>query len=86
MKNGGGPACLRLRVVLTDQELTSIHQSILLSDALFNDLTKWINRNYRESIKVDDLRDPEILDESHRALDELTTLLKFPAIYDFQFR
>lgn len=42
MANGGGPACLRLRVVLTEEELACIHQGILFTDTLYLQLKNWI--------------------------------------------
>ena len=41
MKNGGGPACLRLRVVLTDEELSLTHQGIFLSKQLYKEIVQW---------------------------------------------
>ena len=35
MRNGGGPACLRLRVVLTDAELQAVAPGVLMNDSLF---------------------------------------------------
>ena len=35
MKNGGGPACLRLRLQLTIEELASIHPGVLFSQELY---------------------------------------------------
>lgn len=32
MRNGGGPACLRLRAVLTENELRSMNPHYLLDD------------------------------------------------------
>jgi len=30
MRNGGGPACLRLRVAMTEQERAAVNQSTLM--------------------------------------------------------
>ncbi|WP_197472452.1 N-succinylarginine dihydrolase, partial [Oleiphilus sp. HI0067] len=35
MKNGGGPACLRLRVALNENELAAIHPGVLFTDQLY---------------------------------------------------
>ena len=67
MQNGGGPACLRLRIVLTDDELKRTHQHVLLTDALCATLQAWIEKHYRESIAPRDLADPKLLDECRRA-------------------
>jgi succinylarginine dihydrolase len=84
MRNGGGPACLRLRVPLTGDEHAAIRARVLLDDALADDLAAWIERNYRDRLAPADLADPALLDESRRALDELTRLLRLPALYPFQ--
>jgi succinylarginine dihydrolase len=84
MHNGGGPACLRNRVVLSDEEIAAINARILLDDSLYQELTGWVNRCYRESLVFDDLVDPQLLDEVKTALDELTRILKIGPIYSFQ--
>jgi succinylarginine dihydrolase len=47
-------------------------------------LTAWVKKHYREQIEPKDLADPTLLEESRRALDELTGILGLPAIYPFQ--
>lgn len=85
MKNGGGPACLRLRVVLTDEELAAVNPACLMTDALHDRLAVWAERHYRETLTAPDLADPDLLDESRRALDELTDILALGAdFYPFQ--
>jgi succinylarginine dihydrolase len=84
MRNGGGPACLRLRVPLTDAERAAIRTNVVLDDALADALAAWIRRHYRDRLAPGDLRDPGLLDETRRALDELTQLLRLPAVYPFQ--
>jgi succinylarginine dihydrolase len=84
MRNGGGPACLRLRVVLQPDELAATHWGVLLNDVLFERLTEWVNTHYRDRLACEDLADPSLLMESRTALDELTQILGLGAIYDFQ--
>jgi succinylarginine dihydrolase len=84
MRNGGGPACLRLRVELTADERAAIDANVFLDDPLANALVAWIRRHYRDRLAPADLGDPALLDESRRALDELTALLRLPGIYPFQ--
>ena len=84
MRNGGGPACLRLRVALTADERAAIRANVFLDDALADALDAWIRRHYRDRLAPEDLGDPALLEESRRALDELSTLLRLPAIYPFQ--
>jgi len=84
MNNGGGPACLRLRVVLTPQERSAIEANVFLDDSLAADLTAWIERHYRDHLDQDDLADPKLLSDSHAALDELTRLLGLGSVFPFQ--
>jgi succinylarginine dihydrolase len=84
MNNGGGPACLRLRVVLTERERGLVNPGVFLNDGLYASLKGWIERHYRDRLLPADLADSMLLEESRRALDELTQLLKLGSIYPFQ--
>lgn len=84
MRNGGGPACLRLRVVLEADQLASMHQGVRVDDDLADRLEAWVDRHYRDHLTPDQLADPALLDEVRRALDDLTTILGLGPIYDFQ--
>ncbi len=84
MRNGGGPACLRLRVPLTDAERDAIRANVWLDDALHASLVEWVKDHYRDRLSPDDLADPALLDEGRRALDELSGLLRIGAVYPFQ--
>jgi succinylarginine dihydrolase len=84
MKNGGGPACLRLRVPLTPTQRSRVHQGVLLDAALYDTLVRWVGSNYRDELHTHDLADPKLLDESRVALDVLTQILALGSIYRFQ--
>ena len=84
MQNGGGPACLRLRVALNQDELSAVNSRFLMTDDLFATLSDWVTRHYREEIGPDDLRDPSLADESFAALDELTQIFDLGSFYEFQ--
>lgn len=84
MKNGGGPACLRLRVVLTPEEMELTHKGIYLTDTLYADLKSWGHRYYRDRLSPDDLTDPALVEETRLCLDALTRLLRLGSIYEFQ--
>lgn len=84
MRNGGGPACLRLRVVLTDDERAAIRARVCLDDTLYRELVAWVDRHYRDRLAPADLGDPALLDESRAALDELSRLLALGSVYPFQ--
>lgn len=84
MRNGGGPACLRLRVVLTEEEAGRVHGGVLLSESLAGRLEAWITRHYREELGLADLADPALVRENRDALDELTGILGLGSVYEFQ--
>lgn len=85
MRNGGGPACLRLRVVLTDEELAATNAEMRLTEGLHGALSVWAVNWYRDRLSPADLADPALLDESRGALDELTGILGLGSgFYPFQ--
>ena len=84
MRNGGGPACLRLRVVLSDAELAATNQDFILDEARADALEAWTRKHYRDRLTPDDLRDPAFMEEALAAMDALTKLLGMGAFYDFQ--
>jgi len=85
MRNGGGPACLRLRVVLSDEELAATNPKMLMNGSLFDQLNRWVHAHYRDEITLDDLIDPGLIDEGRAALDELTSILGLGSgFYPFQ--
>ncbi len=84
MRNGGGPACLRLRIVLTDNEISAVNPHVFLTEGLYNQLTAWVQRHYRDRLLPEELADPALLAENRQALDELSRLLRLGCIYPFQ--
>ncbi|KZE27265.1 N-succinylarginine dihydrolase [Crenobacter luteus] len=84
MQNGGGPACLRLRVALNEGELAAVNPKVMMNDALFETLNGWVERHYRDRLAPADLADPQLLVECRTALDELTGILGLGAVYPFQ--
>jgi succinylarginine dihydrolase len=75
MRNGGGPACLRLRVVMTPAERAAASPGFFLDDVLAAKLEAWIRTHYREELAPADLADPALVTETRRALDDLTRIL-----------
>lgn len=83
MRNGGGPACLRLRCVLNEHELAAIHPYVLMTEGLYRTLTGWVERHYRTQLKPQDLADPKLHQESLDALKDLSDILRLELIYDY---
>lgn len=84
MRNGGGPACLRLRVVLTHDESAAVAPGVLADEQLIGRLEQWVHRHHRDRIGAADLADPSLLGENRQALDDLTGILRLGPLYDFQ--
>ena len=84
MANGGGPACLRLRVVLTKAQANAINNHVIMNKKLFERLDQWVDTHYRDRLDANALADPQLLIESRTALDELTVILNLGSIYPFQ--
>ncbi len=85
MRNGGGPACLRLRVVLTEAELAATNTAMRMTDELHARLSIWATTWYRDALTARDLSDPALIDETRGALDELTAILDLGGgFYPFQ--
>jgi len=84
MENGGGPACLRQRIVLDDAERRAVKARVFWDEALGAELETWVRRNYRDRLVAADLADPRLARETMTALDELTRILRLGNVYDFQ--
>ena len=84
MRNGGGPACLRLRVELTAVEFANVNPATWMNDALYLQLVAWVEKHYRDRLGDDELADPTLLNECRTALDELSQILALGSVYPFQ--
>jgi succinylarginine dihydrolase len=83
MRNGGGPACLRLRVSLTDEEARAMHQGVIMTEELYARLVSWVEKHYRDRVEPKDLADPQLAIECTAALEELERILGLPGLYEF---
>jgi succinylarginine dihydrolase len=84
MQNGGGPACLRLRVVLNEAQQKAVNPNAIMNDALFAKLNAWVSTHYRDRLEANDFADVTLLNESRTALDELTQIMRLGSVYPFQ--
>ena len=84
MMNGGGPACLRLKVILNEDEIKKVNKNFILNNKRLELIEDLIEREYRDELYPDDLKDPSLIDESRRVLDELTQIFGTGSIYEFQ--
>ncbi|MFN0063047.1 MAG: N-succinylarginine dihydrolase [Myxococcaceae bacterium] len=84
MDNGGGPACLRLRVALTDAERASVSANVFYTAALHAELEAWVRKHYRDRLVPEDFKDPLFARETFTALDVLCQILRLGSVFDFQ--
>ncbi|MEE4210339.1 MAG: N-succinylarginine dihydrolase [Parvularcula sp.] len=84
MRNGGGPACLRLRIVLTEEERSAMNNGFLLDHDKITALEDWVGRRYRDRLHTADFADPLLLREVRESLDELTQIIGCGSLYQFQ--
>ena len=82
MRNGGGPACLRLCVPMRDDEHP--RSTVVATPERLDALEAWAVRHYRERLTPADLADPSLVRESRTALDELCVMLGVGSVYEFQ--
>jgi len=74
MKNGGGPACLRLRVVLSEQEQESCNQKFFFDDKLFERMGNWIMDFYPANLRAETLLQTSFYEKIQKAFDELEVI------------
>ena len=84
MRNGGGPACLRLRVPLSADELKQVHPGFRIDGPTLDRLEAWVDRWYPRALDPADLADPTLLETSREALDALTSMQDMGNLYPFQ--
>ncbi len=76
MRNGGGPACLRLRVVLTAEQLASMGGNVLMTDRLYERLRATIQRTYPDAVCFADLSDPAFVRQCQTAVGAVYAALE----------
>jgi len=66
MANGGGPACLRLRMILDDAGMSHLESKFRLTEGLFERLSEAIESEYPPSLTASDLCDVEFVSQLSR--------------------
>jgi succinylarginine dihydrolase len=75
MHGGGGPACLRLRVPLPEDQVESISPHRRWSERLDGELREVIRRDYPTHVTLDDLARPDFVAQAIRARDRVAKTL-----------
>lgn len=83
MANGGGPACLRLRVVLLKKEFDALLKSVILTDTLYKKLHSIIENYYPEQFDITMLLDKNFLHTLEQAYQEIAEALGLKNLYQF---
>lgn len=76
MMNGGGPACLRLRVEVTQKELNAIHKGVVFSLNLYKALQQVINKWYPDTFSITDLLDSDFRRSCKTSHEKIVSLLQ----------
>src|SRR3954468_13578398 len=64
MENGGGPACLRQRLVLSDEDRAAVKARVFWDEGLGAELERWVRKHYRDRLVGADLADPGLARET----------------------
>ncbi|MDB5685705.1 MAG: succinylarginine dihydrolase [Rhizorhabdus sp.] len=75
MRNGGGPACLRLRVPVDEAARAAIDPRFLLDERRWDGLCRLVEAHWPEAIDAGDLADPALWDAALAAHDMLDGFL-----------
>ena len=79
MRNGGGPACLRLPIPMSEDDLKRIklgRANVLFTEELYNELKEAVNKYYPERIRPQDLSNPKLAKHATQALEEIQEIMK----------
>ena len=79
MRNGGGPACLRLRVPVSQAARAAIQPGYLLDPARWDALAALVERWWPQTVAPDDLTNPELWAAARAADEALQTFIEAAA-------
>lgn len=83
MKNGGGPACLRLRCVFTPEQRNAIPDQLMVSEDTYNELVAWVKQHYPEHLTLEQLAEESTFLECRHTLKHLWERLDLDEIVEF---
>ncbi|MFK8112671.1 MAG: N-succinylarginine dihydrolase [Rubripirellula sp.] len=75
MSGGGGPACLRLRVPVTEAELGSMPTKLRWTEGLDQALRMAIDTFYVKELRLENLADAEFVDQTRIAQEKILEIL-----------
>lgn len=77
MSNGGGPACLRLRIAMSREELMRTLPTAHMTPERLAELEQLVRESYRERLSIDELRDPAFASECLAARQRVLQVLGY---------
>ncbi|MDX1974776.1 MAG: N-succinylarginine dihydrolase [Rickettsiales bacterium] len=82
MNNGGGPACLRLRVAMNDAQLEAIKKrtNVLVQEPLLQGLEQVIRAHYPSALEGAQLAQPELYQRCQLVLAQLGAVMQLPLL------
>ena len=82
MSNGGGPACLRLRLPMARGRIEAIrnHVNVLATDKLLEHVETIVRTHYPEELNASDLTNPELYYRCRTVLMEMGALMNLPLL------
>jgi succinylarginine dihydrolase len=80
MQNGGGPACLRLRILMNNEEVNMLSARVQFDDTLEDELHTCVERRYRDRLSFSDLHDPLFWRESIEIIEELEKIFQLKIV------
>ncbi|MFO6421961.1 N-succinylarginine dihydrolase [Motilimonas sp. KMU-193] len=82
MNNGGGPACLRLRVRLTPEEIQATNPNCMFNEDKYLELKACIEQYYPDELTEAKLKDPRLLSQLDLAYTQIGKILGVAELYD----
>ncbi len=78
MRNGGGPACLRLRINLNDTEMNALQGKLILDDERHKQLVQLVEQRYPEQLSLEQLADWKVAAELIDIVRDIYRILELP--------
>ena len=78
MRNGGGPACLRLRITLNETEMAALQGKLILDDERHQKLVDLVNQRYPEELALEQLSDWDFASDVMEIVREIYRILELP--------
>lgn len=82
--NFGGPGTCSVKLILSEAERQALPKQPWVTEALLKQLDQWVDRYFSDEIGIHDLGLADALGQNQAALNELTRLCGYDALYDFQ--